>query len=378
MTFIKKIYFLVAILSYVNTSASDKNNTTRNARQHPLDIVFCLDLSGSTNGLIEDVREQLWTIINQAHAMEPVPDLRIGVIGFSRPSFGKETAYVKVLSDLTNDYDSLAYELYKLKPAIEKGDQYVNAALTVAMNEMNWGKEVNNSRIIFIVGNGLASIRGVDLEKTCEQLVKQRIVVNSLFVVSKGKAQLDAIIGWRRIADLTHGFQSEIAVGKKDVVMDLEMNYNQLIELNHQLNRTYIYHGEYGKQNYRRLNALDSALHLIGVTNYYQRAWYKLSPRFQNAQSHWDLVDYIKSLHGSMEEINPETLPDSLKNINTALLAPMIIVEKEKREKILRDINLLFKNNYIESIHQKYLNHEFPDGNIFSRSVINMLMKGWR
>ena len=160
--------------------------------------------------------------------------------------------------------------------------------------------------------------------------------------------------------------------------MDLEMNYNHLIELNHQLNRTYIYHGENGTQNYRRLNALDSALHLSGVANYYQRAWYKLSPRFQNAQSHWDLVDYIKSLHGSMEKINPETLPDSLKNINTAQLAPMIIAEKEKREKILRDINLLFKNNYIESIHQKYLNHEFPDANIFSRCVINMLLKEWR
>ena len=44
----------------------------------PLDIVFCVDLSGSTNGLINDLRDNLWMIINQAQHMEPKPALRIG------------------------------------------------------------------------------------------------------------------------------------------------------------------------------------------------------------------------------------------------------------------------------------------------------------
>lgn len=105
MNFIKRILFLAAIISCIHTSASNKKSVVKTSRLHPLDIVFCLDLSGSTNGLVDDVREELWTIINQVHAFDPAPELRIGIIGFSRPSFGKENAYVKVLSDLTTDFD---------------------------------------------------------------------------------------------------------------------------------------------------------------------------------------------------------------------------------------------------------------------------------
>ena len=48
----------------------------------PLDIVFCLDLSGSTNGLVNDVRDNLWLIANELNAMNPKPDFRLGVICF--------------------------------------------------------------------------------------------------------------------------------------------------------------------------------------------------------------------------------------------------------------------------------------------------------
>ena len=105
MKIIKRLFLFLAIILSIQSNASNKKSGRKDSRLHPLDIVFCLDLSGSTNGLIDDVREQLWKIINQAHELEPVPDLRIGVIGFSRPSFGKEKAYVKVLSNLTNDFD---------------------------------------------------------------------------------------------------------------------------------------------------------------------------------------------------------------------------------------------------------------------------------
>ena len=110
----KILFIFFFVISCIHLNASDNKSGRKDARQHPLDIVFCIDLSGSTNGLIDDVREQLWMIINQAHELEPVPDLRIGIIGFSRPSFGKEKAYVKVLANLTNDFDSLAFELFRV------------------------------------------------------------------------------------------------------------------------------------------------------------------------------------------------------------------------------------------------------------------------
>ena len=114
--------------------------------QKPLDIVFCVDLSGSTNGLINDLRDNLWLIINQANHMEPKPDLRIGVIGFSRPSFGKENSYVKILAPLTPNFDLVEMELYKLRPSIEKGDQIVSEAIRTAVNGMSWSDRSKEAR----------------------------------------------------------------------------------------------------------------------------------------------------------------------------------------------------------------------------------------
>ena len=72
-------------------------------------------------------------------------------------------------------------------------------------------------------------MRGVDLISTCSQLAKRHIIVNSLFVVSKGSNQSQVLGGWRKIADLTNGIESEITVGKKEVVTDLEFNFGKLL-----------------------------------------------------------------------------------------------------------------------------------------------------
>ena len=134
----------------------------------PLDIVFCLDLSGSTNGLLTDVRDNLWLISNEIDQMNPRPALRIGVVGFSRPSFGKNNAYVKMLSDLTDDLDHVAAELYKLKPCIEKGDQIVSAALNTAIADASWSKDEQATKLIFVVGNGMVTANGYEYVKSCE------------------------------------------------------------------------------------------------------------------------------------------------------------------------------------------------------------------
>ena len=187
-----------------------------------------------------------------------------------------------------------------------------------------------------------------------------------------------AISGWKRIADLTDGIQSEIAVGKNDAVTDLAMNYNVLADFNRQLNQTYIYHGEHGKANYRIMKDLDSALYLSGTDDFYQRLWYKKSSWFQNTQAYWDLVDYIKSPTGYLEKLDVRTLTDSLQFLMVQELNELVLSQKDQREKVLHDMNVLFQNNFIQSQHQKYLNHELPDSNIFSRCVINMLLKEWK
>lgn len=245
------------------------------------------------------------------------------------------------------------------------------------MNDMNWGTETDNRKIIFIVGNGMASGKGTDIYKTCEQLSKQSIIVNSLFVIGKITHHGVAMSSWRKIAELTSGLHSEIAIDRNDVVTDLEMAYPKLHETNNDLNNTYLYYGKNGKHNYRRTRSLDSALYKSGVAFYYDRMWYKQSVLFQNMQYDWDLIDHIKSATGDLAKIDTTTLPDSLQFMNPAELNDLLIKVKDNREMILRKTKSLYKSNHIKTVHQKFLNKEFPDSNIFSRCVINMLIKQW-
>ncbi|MFT4524742.1 MAG: hypothetical protein ACI85F_000889, partial [Bacteroidia bacterium] len=45
-----------------------------------MDIVFMLDISGSTGGILTSVRSKLWEIQNEIARLEPQPDFRFGLV----------------------------------------------------------------------------------------------------------------------------------------------------------------------------------------------------------------------------------------------------------------------------------------------------------
>ena len=205
---------LLIILCFLPVSRLNALGTDESNRQRDLDVVLCLDLSGSTNGLIEDFREHFWYITNQLMVMNPRPRLRIGVVGFSRPSFGKNNAYVKVISDITDDLDAVAANVFALRRSIEKGDQYVVPALQTCMS-LNWSKSPDAVKLIFLAGNGMADAIGQGYTKIAETAKSKGILIHSLYVLSSGN-KLKEMPAWRRIAGLSGGRTSEITIGVPD------------------------------------------------------------------------------------------------------------------------------------------------------------------
>ena len=52
-----------------------------------VDVVICLDVSGSMNGLLDSARIKLWDIVNDLAKIKPTPNLRVGLY-----SYGGSTA----------------------------------------------------------------------------------------------------------------------------------------------------------------------------------------------------------------------------------------------------------------------------------------------
>lgn len=340
---------------------------TASSTQKSLDIVFGLDLSGSTNGLLDDFRDQFWFIVNQVQQMEPKPHLRIGIVGFSRPSFGKENAYVKVLVPLTTQLDYLAAEMYKLRPSIEKGDQIVSAALRACVNDIKWSEQSDAVKLVFLIGNGMASDKGHEYVRWCEQARQKGIVIHTLYVMRSANF-FKELPGWRRIATLTGGMQSEITVNKPETMKVFVSVKKDLASLNQRINATYVWVGRDSAVCRRALSAADSgAFYADDQDVFLNRLYYKSSPEYAQEFTGCDIVAGVAgvSADAPAEAGGGGAYLERLKEIYRG------------RELLRAQLRKEFDTKDIIAVQQAFIAGEVEEEGILGRSVLNLLLRTW-
>ena len=76
-----------------------------------VEVVFCLDTTGSMGGLIEGAKQKIWSISNQIVAGKPTPSLKVGLYGYR----DRKDAYVTKMEPLTDDLDKIYSTLKEFK-----------------------------------------------------------------------------------------------------------------------------------------------------------------------------------------------------------------------------------------------------------------------
>src|SRR5690242_6606512 len=252
-------YFAAVLLFYCFSFSAAAKPGGENAQPPPIDIVFCVDLNGSTNGIIEHLRNNLWHFVHEMEKLEPVPDYRIGFIGFSRPSFGKDYSYVKVIRNLSYDLEWLSSEMFSLRSQVEQGNQFVGAALMNCVKTINWSEDPNAIKLVFLAGNGFVNADGDLYKKACEMLAAKGIVVHSLYWQSYTLPK--ELWGWREISNYTGGRFYSVDVSYNETSSDTAFDSERLMELNEALNRTYVYYGNLGKLRYKMMVEQDKRIY---------------------------------------------------------------------------------------------------------------------
>ncbi|MFM9007405.1 MAG: vWA domain-containing protein [Bacteroidota bacterium] len=221
----KKIFTLILMVFLVQLVApalagerAGSRKASGDSTRAPLEVVFCLDLSGSTNGVLNDLRERYWTLVNHTRQAQPGRELRIGLVGFSRPSFGKENGYVRVLAPISSDLDKAMLELMRLKPYVEKGDQYVSTALKACIQTLAWTDDPLADRMVFLIGNGMVSADGYDFTRYSDIARNRGIRVHSLYA-RRQHGFFKEYPGWKRIAGISGGQAMEFRVNEPDSVL---------------------------------------------------------------------------------------------------------------------------------------------------------------
>lgn len=313
-----------------------------------IEIAFCLDLSGSTNGLIDNFRESIWSVINHVEIYKPAQQLRIGVVGFSRPSFGKSSAYVKVLSNLTTDYDRMVADLWKLKPEVEKGDQFVSNALTITGSGLNWSKSPKTIKIIFLIGNGNVDTGSSDYRTVVNELKDDGFILIPVYCLQTRKSK--EIAGWQQIGLLTENVFQSIYVDRRIPLAPPIEEQGVLKDLIMQLDKQLVPYSKEGQVEHSRTLACDTKILNVPAA-LESRMYYRISERFLTQTRRWDLV--ASDIKNPDDLLNYDTsfLNDSLKKLNTNQL-----FENIQQKRIHRESTVIKIKKLLPQIRQEYFN----------------------
>jgi hypothetical protein len=331
-----------------------------------VEVVFCLDTTGSMGGLIEGAKQKIWSICNQIAGGKPTPDLKVGLVAYR----DRGDDYITKVFDLSDDLDAIHGHLKKFD-ANGGGDtpESVNQALHDAVHKIKWSDDKKTLKIIFLVGDAPPHMDYKDDVKypdTCKKAVEKNIIVNTI------QCGLDAETTrvWREVAVKAEG--SYAAIPQSGGVVAIATPYDaKLGEINRSLAGTTLAYGTRAMRAETSAKASEAESLPAGAAA--DRAGF--AGKSSKGAAAGDLLDDIKGKKTELKKIKDEDLPDPLKKLKTTKEREAYLKEvAEKREKLQKEALELDKkrSSYIaeELKKKKDKGKDSFDGN-----VLEMLRK---
>src|SRR5262245_723028 len=272
-----------------------------------VEVVFCLDTTGSMGGLIEGAKQKIWSIVNQIASGRPTPDIKVGLLGYR----DRGDAYVTKAFELTNDLDEVHKNLKEFK-ADGGGDipESVNQALNESVVKFKWSKDKETLRIIFLVGDAPPHMDYKDDVKypdTCKLASAQGIIINTVLCGNDGEAKKV----WQEICAKAGGTFTQIA--QDGGVKQIDTPYDkELAEINGKLVRTNVCYGaEFERKDGDEKRAAAESLPAAGGVAADSAGFRSKGGRIAAN----DLLDDLKEGKVKLESIKEDQLPDDLKKM---------------------------------------------------------------
>ena len=276
-----------------------------------VDVAILLDTSNSMDGLINQAKSQLWTIVQQfskAKKNGQTPVLRVSVFEYGNSGLPASEGYIRQVVQLTDDLDKVSEALFALKT--NGGDEYCGTVIEEAVKRLDWSHEPNAYKAIFIAGNEPFDQGSVSYQSACKKAIGSGIVVNTIHC---GDYQQGVSGHWKTGADLAEGEFLNINQDEKVVVIKCPQD-SIIIELNNELNKTYLWFGsrERREDYLKNQAAQDSNASSSGGLSV--RAGAKASPLYRNVGR--DLVDTYDEDKDAISKLSTAEMPDELQKLS--------------------------------------------------------------
>ena len=277
-----------------------------------VDVAILLDTSNSMDGLIDQAKRQLWTIVGQFAAAEKAgqtPHLRVALFEYGNTSLPATEGYLRQVVPLTDDLDVLSEALFAL--TTNGGDEYCGQVIDQAVARLDWSKEPGSYKAIFIAGNEPFTQGGVDYRSACAAAIQAGIVVNTIHC-----GGYDAGVSgmWADGAQLAEG--KYLNIDQDRAVVEIESPHDAIIiELNTKLNQTYLWYGRAQDRDQFGMNQAAQDENALGLSAgaAVARVATKNSSVYDNRSR--DLVDYYFDDPEAVAEVPAEALPDAMQSM---------------------------------------------------------------
>jgi hypothetical protein len=277
-----------------------------------VDVAILLDTSNSMDGLIDQAKRQLWTVVGrfaQAQKAGQTPILRVALFEYGNTNLPASEGYIRQVVPLTDDLDKLSEKLFAL--TTNGGDEYCGQVIYEAVQRLDWSREPGSYKAIFIAGNEPFTQGEVDYRESTKKAIEKGIVVNTIHC---GNYQAGIDGQWRDGAKLAEGDYLNIDQDRTVVHIDAPQD-EIIIKLNAQLNETYLWYGERSQRVERLSNqaAQDRNAAEMAPSVAVQRANAKISKAYSNVGR--DLVDSVAEDEAVLDQVPEAELPEAMQEM---------------------------------------------------------------
>jgi von Willebrand factor type A domain len=292
-----------------------------------IEVVFCLDTTGSMTGMIDGAKSKIWAICNQMLNGRPMPILKVGLVAFR----DKGDEYVTKVYDLRDDLDEV-YADVQTFVATGGGDtpEAVNQALDDAVNKISWSRDGNTLKILYLVGDAPPHMDYTDDVKypiTCALAAQRGILINTIQCGNDA----DCTRYWKDICERGKGAYVAIPQGGGTKGISTPFD-RRLAEINAELARSTIVFGDPTKRenDMKKAKVVESLATEIAA----DRAGYLAK---EGRVARYDLLDAIRSGKFDLASIPSQQLPAELQKMTLKERREHLARLAEKRTKLLTE-----------------------------------------
>ncbi len=356
-TNIKAFILSIALVAFLACKADNKKNdqafnsvkkTEHKPDKQYIKVALLLDTSNSMDGLIDQAKAQLWDIVNElsyAKCGTHKPDLQIALYEYGNDRLNSREGYIRQVLSFSTDLDEISKELFSL--TTNGGEEYCGQVIQTSLNQLSWGKNPDDLKLIFIAGNEPFTQGKINYKDASSNANEKDVTINTIFC---GNYNQGISSYWKDGAKLTNG--DYMAINQNKTTVHIASPYDdEILILNQKLNKTYVIYGTRGREKLAMQAEQDINASSYSKANAVKRTVSKSSHLYKNKS--WDLVDAVEQEEVAIEDLKDTSLPEALKGKTKKEIETYVSQKSKERETIKRKIQELNKKRKSYVMEQK-------------------------